>query len=105
MLFPDILAVINDPGNIVLKVATVSNDGLENVKYVLCTPYGRQIMAIWGCDTMEKLPKWVMSYVVIDDQVQDLTDKQKLVLFKKISYKYKQSEIQAQVYRHDKRIR
>jgi hypothetical protein len=95
MCFADLFVLVSDKNNTVFKVADVFRGGVHNTKYALYNPAGKQILFMWGTDAIHNTPKWVMNYVVVDYQIQDLTQKQMLVLFSVISYKYRQIEKQS----------
>ena len=92
MEYDDILAAIDDKNNIVLLDGTISQNGVANTKYVLMNKKLGSVLSVWGANIEGQVPNWVMRSVVVNGQVVELDEKQQLTVFKKMSYKYWQSE-------------
>ena len=91
MEYADVLKIIEDKNNIILRETVVTKDGVSNVNFVLLNKDEGRILIVWGCNA-KNAPDWVLNKVVARGEIVDLTQKQMLTVFNKISYKYAGSE-------------
>ena len=103
MNFDKILSVITNPENTVFKDACVNIDGIDNIKYVVYNPSGREVLSIWGCNTVSVPPKKIMENIFVNGILQHtLSHEKHKILFSIISERYKKEELSNIVLRKDK---
>ena len=90
--FNELLSIVKNPKNAIFKVATISNNGINNVKYAVFGGDGAELLSIWGCDMVNIPPKWVMEYITFNGAIETLTHEQNRLLFCIIANKYKNIE-------------
>lgn len=103
MNFDKILSVITDQKNTVFKDACINVDGTDNIKYVVYNSKGREILSIWGCNTVSVPSKKIMENIFVNGILQHtLSHEKHMVLFSAISERYKKEELSNIVLRKNK---
>ena len=105
MRFEEIMSVAKNPQNAIFKVATVSNDGINNVKYAVFSNNGSELLSVWGCDIAGVPPKWVMEYVVVNGIIEQFSHEQNTLLFLEIDKRYKSIEKKSLLLQNRQQIR